>query len=107
MPRQRELAAAADKPRGATNAVSLKQDATIKKSNGNFTLVLCLVMIRSQNGAGSPLRLFLLLCLGWLQYHLNSRIEDTLYVLQIRWAEERPLVCLHIVFCICSKQLSR
>jgi hypothetical protein len=80
-----------------------------KKSNGNFTLVLCLLMIRSQNGASSPLRLFLLLRLGWLQYHLNSRIEDTLYVLQIRWAEESPLVCLHFFFffCICNKQLSR
>jgi hypothetical protein len=97
MPRQRELAAAAGKPRGTTNAVSLKQDATIKK-HGNFTLVLCLLMIRSQNGASPPLRLFLLLRLGWLQYHLNGRVKHTLYVLQIRWAEESPLVSLHMTF---------
>lgn len=51
-------------------------------------LFLCLLMIRSQNGARPPLRLFLLLRLRWLQHNLYRRIEDTLYVLQFRWEQK-------------------
>lgn len=82
------------------NAVSLKQDATIIKP-GNFIVLLLrrLLMIRSQNGARPPLRLFLLLRLGWLQHHLYCRIENALDVLQIRGGRISLLVSymlLHI-----------
>lgn len=59
-------------------------------------LFLCLPMIRSQNGARPPLRLFLLLRLGRLQHNLYRRIEDTLYVLQFRWKQKgKPVSVSH------------
>jgi hypothetical protein len=58
-------------------------------------------MIRSQNGARPPLRLFLLLCLGWLQHNLYRRIEDTLYVLQFRWEQKKKAVSSsHNIACL-------
>lgn len=99
MPRQREeLAAAASKPRGdhqCSFAEARRDDNTMATS----PLFLCLLMIRSQNGARSPLRLFLLLRLGWLQHNLYRRIEYTLYVLQFRREQKENVSISHDIAC--------
>jgi hypothetical protein len=86
------------------NAVSLKQDATIIKP-GNFIVLLLrrLLMIRSQNGARPPLRLFLLLRLGWLQHHLYCRIENALDVLQIRGGQDISVSILYVIAHLAKK----
>jgi hypothetical protein len=98
MPRQREeLAAAASKPRGAHQCCFAGARRNDNKPWQLRPLFLCLLMIRSQNGARPPLRLFLLLCLGWLQHNLYRRIEDTLYVLQFRWEQKKKLLVAHTI----------
>ena len=58
-------------------------------------------MIRSQNRARPPLRLFLLLRLGWLQHNLYGRIEDALYILQFRWGQTKmPVTISHDIECL-------